>query len=527
MKKHILIYFILLFNLHFILAQPSIQWQKCLGGSLGDGAACIEATFDGGYIIAASTFSTDGEITFNHGFRDIWIVKTNNSGIIQWEKSLGGSGDEWSIDIKPMSDGGYLLAGTSSSTDGDILSHHGSSDYWVVKLDSLGEIQWQNTYGGSNMDLLFSMSLTHDGGCILAGASNSNDGDVSGNHGMDDCWIVKLDANGAIQWKNSFGGSQFDAGYSALQTADGGYIISATSESNDGDVSGNHGSSDIWVIKLDSIGHIQWEKCFGGSVTDFAREMLVTTNDEYIVVGSSQSNDGDISGNHGNYDFWIAKLNNAGVLLWQNSLGGSLNEQVSSVDQALDSGYVLAGTSDSNNGQVSGNHGDVDSWIAKVDRNGIFQWQKSIGGSSYDELRSIKATYDGGYILSGTSTSNDGDVAGNHGGYDCWLVKLSALTILSDAAQNKSNISVYPNPFIDHTKISFELNSTENIKIYIRDSKGSFITDLNNKNLILGNNTIEWQGTDSKGNEVGAGLYIITIESNSIEQSRTIVLQRN
>lgn len=527
MKKYILFYFALVVNLQFIQAQPAIQWQKCLGGSLAEDAACIQQTNDGGYIVAASTFSVDGDVTFNNGYRDVWIVKVDSIGTILWEKCLGGSDDEWSITIRQMTDGSYLFAGSTASTNGDIFSNHGSTDYWVVKLDSSGFIQWERTYGGSEMDLLFSMELTNDGGCILVGASASSDGDLSGNQGFDDCWIVKLDSTGSIQWENSIGGSLFDVGHSAQQTSDGGYIIAASSESNDGDVSGNHGSIDVWIIKLDSIGALQWQKSFGGSNSDYSREIQITANSEFIVTGTSSSNDGDVSGNHGGPDFWIIKLSTLGVIQWQNSLGGSLEDQPLSLLQTADGGYALAGISKSNNGQVSGNHGDVDYWIVKVDANGSFQWQKCLGGSDYDGARSIQSTSDGGYIIVGASSSIDGDVTGNHGSRDCWLVKLSSTTMLNDIAQNKSDISISPNPFSGNTQVTFELTSTENVRIFVQDSKGSLIKNFNNTNLTIGENVLEWNGANNDGNIVSDGLYFISIESDLFKQSRKIILMKD
>ena len=176
-------------------AQPAIEWQKSLGGSGGDEAYAIQQTSDGGYIVAGHSSSNDGDVTGNHGYDDYWVVKLDVSGNIQWQKSLGGSGADMAVSIGQTSDGGYIVAGLSLSNDGDVTANHGSSDFWVVKLDVSGNIQWQKSLGGSGSDWALSIKQTSDGACIVAGHIMSNDGDVSGNHGASDYWVVKLGAD--------------------------------------------------------------------------------------------------------------------------------------------------------------------------------------------------------------------------------------------------------------------------------------------------------------------------------------------
>jgi len=286
----------------------NIQWQKYLGGSDGDGAFSIQQTSDGGYIVAGVAYSNDGDVSGNHGDSDYWIVKLDETGNIQWQKCLGGSREDVAKSIQQTSDGGYIVAGITPSNDGDVSGNHGSADYWIVKLDETGKIQWQKCLGGSDGDGAFSIQQTSDGGYIVAGVAYSNDGDVSGNHGDSDYWIVKLDETGKIQWQKCLGGSSYDEAYSIQQTSDGGYIVAGYTYSNDGDVSGNHGDFDYWIVKLDETGNIQWQKCFGGSSYDYAQSIQQTSDGGYIVAGWTESNDGDVSGNHGNSDYWIVKL---------------------------------------------------------------------------------------------------------------------------------------------------------------------------------------------------------------------------
>jgi len=183
---------------------------------------------------------------------------------IEWQKSLGGIIDDVAYCVQQTSDGGYIVGGYAVSNNGDVSLNHGNNDYWIVKLDASANITWQKCLGGSNVDKGYSVEQTSDGGYIVAGESLSIDGNVTGNHGSYDCWIVKLDANGNIMWQKSLGGTLHDSGNSIQQTKDGGFILAGFSYSNDGDVTGNHGNRDFWIVKLDSAGNITWQKSLGG-----------------------------------------------------------------------------------------------------------------------------------------------------------------------------------------------------------------------------------------------------------------------
>jgi uncharacterized protein YaiI (UPF0178 family) len=418
----------------FAQTAPFIHKQESLGGRQDDGASSIEQTTNRGYIVAGYSFSNTGDVSGHHAGSpnaDYWIVKLTKNGDIRWQKCLGGSGSDDASSIQQTTDSGYIVAGSSTSNNGDVRGNHGGADYWIVKLKINGDIQWQKSLGGSSNDNASSIQQTTDSGYIVAGTSYSNDGDVSGHHGGSlnaDYWIVKLTKNGDIQWQKSFGGSGNDNASSIQQTTDSGYIVAGTSYSNNDNVRGNHGGADYWIVKLTKNGDIQWQKSLGGSSNDNASSIQQTTDSGYIVAGSSTSNNGDVSGHHGgslNADYWIVKLTKNGDIQWQKSLGGSSNDNASSIQQTTDSGYIVAGTSYSNNDDVRGNHGGADYWIVKLTKNGDIQWQKSLGGSGTDYANSIQQTADSGYVVAGSSTSNDGHVSRNHGGYDYWIVKLS------------------------------------------------------------------------------------------------------
>ncbi|MCF8293672.1 MAG: hypothetical protein K9I70_07660, partial [Chitinophagaceae bacterium] len=346
MKKLIYVFLFIVIESTATFAQsPTIQWQKCLGGSSWEQAMSINQTVDGGYIVAGYSASNDGDVTGNHGSADYWVVKLNSTGVVQWQKSLGGSGDDAAFSVQQTADSGYIVAGWSASNDGDVTGNHGYADYWVVKLTATGVIQWQKSLGGTGSDYPYSIQQTADSGYIVAGYSYSTDGDVTGNHGSADYWVVKLNSTGVVQWQKSLGGTGGDGAYSIQQTADSGYIVAGGSESNDGDVTGNHGSADYWVVKLNSTGVVQWQKSLGGSGDDAANSIQQTADSGYIVAGYSTSNDGDVTGNHGSGDYWVVKLNSTGVVQWQKSLGGSGDDAANSIQQTADSGYIVAGGS--------------------------------------------------------------------------------------------------------------------------------------------------------------------------------------
>ncbi|MCX6234615.1 MAG: hypothetical protein NT175_07805 [Bacteroidetes bacterium] len=404
----------------------SILWQKCFGGSSWDVASSIQQTTDGGYITTGFTESNDGDVTGKHGGSDYWVVKINQFGEIQWQKCYGGSSNEGANSIQQTTDGGYVIVGATGSNDGDVTGNHGGGDYWVVKIDQFGEIQWQKCFGGSSNDYAWSIQQTTDDGYVIAGLTYSNNGDVTGNHGGGDYWVVKLDQSGEIQWQKCFGGSSWDEVRSIQQTTDGGYVVAGYTYSNDGDVTGTHGDADYWVVKLSQSGEIQWQKCLGGSSWDEAHSIQQTTDDGYVVGGSTYSNDGDVTGKSEgpSADYWVVKLSQSGEIQWQKCLGGSSNDWAFSIQQTIDSAYVVVGYTYSNDGDVTGNHGDADYWVVKLSQSGEIQWQKCFGGSNYDYSFSIQQTIDSGYVVGGTTSSNDGDVTGNHGLDDYWVVTL-------------------------------------------------------------------------------------------------------
>ncbi len=439
-------------------------WQKCYGGTNYDYARDIKQTNDGGYIVVGETYSSDGDIQGYHQnptpgvlAADIWIVKIDSLGFLQWQKCLGGSNVELANAIQQTNDNGYIIAGSARSTNGDLTSNRGDRDYWIIKLNSFGNIEWQKCYGSTGGEEAFSVLQTNDNGFVVVGFTNGNDGDVTGNHGTNDIWVLKLNSFGIIEWQKCLGGQGSDAidiythycldRNSVEIASNGDIVIASTSGSNDGDVSGNHGQGDIWVVRLNPQGNIVWQHSYGGSIGEFANAIKKTSDGGFVVVGYSQSNDGMVTGNHGQFDYWLIKLNSNGVLEWQKSLGGSHADCGEDVQQTRDGGYILSGIAYSNDGDISGGYGGGDYWIVKLNSIGNIQWQSSLGGNSADYGNAILQANDGGYIVAGATGSNNGNVSGSHGSTDFWVVKLNSAGTIGVENLDLNSISIHPNPF--------------------------------------------------------------------------------
>jgi len=525
MKKLLNLIFILVSLTVFSQTQnPNLEWEQTYGGSSTELINSTIPTSNGGYLLGGYTFSNDGDVqSGNHGGIDFWVVKINSTGTIEWEQTYGGSNNDWLNNTTPTSDGGYLLGGWTGSNDGDIQSgNHGSSDYWVVKINSTGTIEWEQTYGGSSDDNIYSTILTSDGGYLLGGWTGSNDGDIqSGNHGGSDYWVVKINSIGTIEWEQTYGGSSDDWLSSTIPTSDGGYFLGGYTQSDDGDIqSGNHGDYDYWVVKINSTGTLEWEQTYGGASWEFIYSTNPTSDGGYLFGGVTCSNDGDIqSGNHGGSDYWVVKINSIGTIEWEQTYGGSSDDWLSSTIPTSDGGYFLGGYTFSNDGDIqSGNHGFGDYWVVKINSTGTIEWEQTYGGSNYDELHSLISTSDGGYLLGGYTGSNDGDIqSGNHGNDDFWVVKIGGTVDVNELSNE--NIKIYPNPVKDKLYVNLE-NVQSNInKILLFNSNGKLVfssegTEL--KSQIIEIPTLNYN----------TGLYNLNLYTNQGVIQRKIVIVR-
>ncbi len=364
-------------------------------------------------------------------------INSFSQPVIGKQKTIGGNAVDLLGALWPTADGGVILGGRSSSDiSGEKTDYNrGIDDYWIVKLGKTGNIQWQRTLGGSDVDEMLALQQTKDGGYILAGNSQSGiSGDkTEASKGFFDCWVIKLDKSGNIQWQKSLGGDSYEFCNSVQQTKEGGYILGCMSASNiSGDKSENSkGNYDFWIVKLDSSGNKQWDKTLGGSEYEFANQAIQTADGGYMAVGLSNSNiSGDKSqDSRGGYDYWAVKLDKNGNKLWDVTAGGTADDYVNGVVQTPDGGYALAGASASNiSGEKTENsRGGQDYWLVKLNKRGRIQFDKTMGGALDEYGQKVENTSDGGIIICGGSQSNiSGEKTENsRGGQDYWVIKLN------------------------------------------------------------------------------------------------------
>ncbi|NUO02102.1 MAG: T9SS type A sorting domain-containing protein, partial [Saprospiraceae bacterium] len=407
-----------------------------------------------------------------------WVVKLDASGAIQWQRTLGGTDADGATDIRQTSDGGYILGGQTESDDGDVSGHHNNRDLWVVKLGPTGTIEWQRALGGSGNENMGSVRETTDGGYFVCGTAGSSNGDVVGNHGVVDIWVLKLGPTGAIQWQKTLGGSAIDFANAGLQTTDGGYVVAGYTKSTDGDLSFSRGEEDVWIIKLTATGTIEWSNTFGGNKQDLSTSIRQVADGGYIVTGATNSTDGDVTNlqGPGSTDIWLLKITTEGTLEWEKTLGGAKTDIATSIEATNDGGFILLGNSESSDGQLSSNYGSLDCWVVRLDPTGNIIWQKSIGGTNDDQGFSIFQTTDGGFILNSGVYSNDIDVSGNHGNADFWVVKLSSgITGVEDApAPESSALSIFPNPASGLVRITLDREAIP-VQAVLTDMSGKML----------------------------------------------------
>lgn len=424
--------FLLFFLFPKIQAQPSIEWSKGFGGSLNDIPEVIYATTDGHFIIAGQSASSDGALNNNKGGSDLWVTKLDSDGNLIWEKNYGGSEDDFAMDLQPTTDGGFILTGGSASGDGDLTNNNGRLDIWVLKINALGEMQWSKNYGGSGVDIGSSIQPIA-GGYILAGCTGSaGESGVSAGFGGNEFWVLQLDLNGDLVWEKTYGGKRHDVAKTILANDNGEYLIAGNTWSNNGDVSNNHGHSDAWVIKINNVGALLWEETFGGNTPDRLNTLAKTSDGNYIFAGVKSEMDLVSNGFYGRYDeqYWIVKLSESGQLIWEKTFGGNKYDEAFSVESTTDGGYIIGGSVYSDLNNFSNNAGYLDAWILKTDANGIEEWSKLYGGAGNENLNSITETSEGGYIMLAATNSYFIDTSFvNNGFFDWWVVKFEGNSI--------------------------------------------------------------------------------------------------
>ncbi len=526
MKYNIYILIAVLIHISGFGQNMDITWQQCFGGSMLDGAYDM-VMVENGYIIVGGTGSSDGDISFSYGNGDGWLVRVDSIGNMLWEKTYGGSDSESFNRIVPSLDNNFYLLGLSWSSDGDISNdpYPGSPDYWIVKIDSLGNIIWDIIVGGNAGETMWTGAATNDGGVVAIGQTSSNDGDISEFYGGNDTWMVKISSEGELEWDFTIGTDFIDVGQAIIQTSDGGYLTASNSMLGEG---GNitcepHSyMAEAVLTKLDADRNIQWQHCYGGSDHDGITALL-EIEDGYIFGAYVNSNDGDISGWHGENDIWIVRIDYFGNIIWQKCLGGSRSEFTSKLLISDNDGIIITGYTQSNNGDVSGNHTlseyDYDIWIVKLSGDGELLSQQCIGGLASEELHfGVIKKSDNNFIIAGqTNWGPSYDVQCTpHGAEDFWVFEIKDTTTgINDMAVVQERLKVYPNPAKDHVVFEQKEN-TINSKIKIMNIFGEQVETL----FVKSEKTV-WDTRQTKN-----GIYFYRLELKGKMVSGKVVIQK-
>ncbi|MEP7263708.1 MAG: T9SS type A sorting domain-containing protein [Bacteroidota bacterium] len=448
----------------FFSMSQDLEWQHTYGGSGSEVLNNIVRTSDGGYICAGQSRSgISGDKTeASRGNWDYWILKLDSLGAIQWQKTLGGSNIDFLYKVKQTSDGGYICVGQSNSpTSGDKTeASRGAEDFWIVKLDSTGILTWEKTIGGSGSDYCYDVLELQNGDFLCGGSTTSPpSGDkTSLTLGSSDFWLVYLTSAGSLIGEQTLGGFSGERLNCITGTSDGGYLLGGISASN---ISGtktenSKGGDDYWLIKCNSSGNEQWQKTIGGSAYDYLYRVKETTDHGFICAGTSLSPvSGDKTETSANWDNWIVRTDSSGTIIWEKTLGGSETDWTQSIDVIPGGGFFCGGWSETNlsGDKTEVNFGGRDNWIYKLDDNGSIVWQNTIGGDTTEEALSVLALGDNDYIVGSHSLSGiSGDKnESSRGSTDYWIMKVT-----EDYNYIKGNIYIDQNS--NGTKDPGELN---------------------------------------------------------------------
>ena len=449
-------------------AQPGIEWQTHLGGTSDDESRFIANTADGGYFQIGRSKSVDGDIPSNQGDYDLSLMKLDASGAVTWSKSYGGTAFDGGFHGMECANGDFIVIGSTNSNDGDVSGNHGGSDLWVMRLDAGGNILWQIVYGGSGTEFGLCIHQTSDGGFIASGLSDSADGDITGAYGANDMIVLRISGEGDIIWANNIGGSGGDRGWHIIELSTGGFVLTGDSDSIDGDMPAvNQGGVDAVAVFIedDGVGTVIGVVTFGGTGGDEARFVAEQPDGNLVFSGATLSGDGQVVNYHGGYDYWVFGADQNGNLLWGSAFGGTANEYVRFMYMASNGDVVTGGYCDSVDGDLLFSNGGSDSYVIRVNgSDGTLRWGYNFGGSLNEIPFGACVAADGGFVVTSVSNSTDFDVDNALGGNDMWVIKLE--NDLVDGIKDFSGmeLQVFPNPAGDHIAVVLPADAFQDVQ---------------------------------------------------------------
>lgn len=509
------------------------QFKWTAGGPLDDNAMSISQTTNGGFWVSGYTNS--------YGFpgQNAYLLKFNSSGSLQFSRAFGGSGTDYAYSVVNSTDGGCAVAGWTNSYGA------GANDMYITKFDASGVIQWNRVIGGTDDDFAYSIIQSSDGGFVVTGQTKS-----FGSGGYD-LIIIKLSSVGNIQWTRTAGYLGFESGVCIIETSDGGFAVAGSTTSY------GAGGDDMFIVKTNSSGVVIWSRVIGGTGIDRATSLIQLSDGSFVAAGSTTSFGA------GGFDMYIVKFNSSGQLNWTRTVGGTGYEFAGSLVQAADGGFIISGSTE------SFGSGGSDFYIAKLNSTGTLQWQKTIGGSGNDYGYRVINTSDGGFCSVGNTKSygaggedffmvkysSNGNVCGSSfvpaglsgsGGSVTTVTPLSfpyspqsstpnvTMTVggnssaicLTGVEQTNSQVpdkftllQNYPNPFNPSTKIGFSLPVSSSVSIRLYDVAGKEVKVLTDEYYNAGNYEIDFNGEG-----LSSGTYFYRIEAGDFTDVKKLCL---
>lgn len=467
---------LLLFSATDASGQPDTLWTRTFGGAQDEEGYCVQQTADGGYVVVGSTG------TYGSGSKNLWLLRTDASGELLWQKVFPGSNAYEGKSVHQTSDEGFVITGYA-------VSSSAVKYMWLIRTDSLGNVLWNRVFGGDQQAEGRSVQQTSDGGYVAVGFTQS-----SGAGGAD-VWLVGTDADGNLMFSRTFGGTGTDFGNSVQQTPDGGYIIAGFTDS--------FGSADAFLIKAGQTGQLQWQKTFGGSQIDEARCVRQTPDGGYILTGYTSSY------GSGSNDLWLLKTDSSGNVVWDRTYGGTGSDEGCSVRQTFDGGYIVTGYTSSLGA------GGRDLWLLKTDSEGVLVWDATFGGSSWEGGNSVNLTLDGGYIVAGYTRSF------GEGGADLWLVRTAPEQGIHSWHDPDPCITCHPNPSHGQVTVSCSVTSATRAVVSVHDLTGRTVASLLDGRVAPGLLSAVWYP-----GSLGSGVYIARIETEQGQSTVKFVLCR-
>lgn len=412
-----------------VVKANTITLVKSYGGTGNDVGRWFTKTDKGEFVIVGNTSSSNGDFTINKGGTDIFISKFDSNGNKMWVKSYGGSGTDYMYHVIHTQDGGFVGLGLSNSSNGDFPSSKGDYDGYIMKFDKDGNKQWFKRFGGSYYDDFSKVIETQDGDFIAVGQSASLNGDITSNKGNFDGIVVKYNNIGTKMWSKNFGGTNDDSISDVIELDNQQLVLVGNSNSNNGDLTSNKGLSDAFIMKIDSVGNKMWMKSYGGIKYDRFMSIKRTQEGDFLIAGGSESSDGDFPLNKGGNDIVVGKFDEFGDKKWLKTYGGNDYDTVAHLSETSRKDIILSGITMSATGDFQPSKGAADALLAKLDYDGDLIWNKTFGGTGNDYSYNIVETSKFEYVMNTSSYSNSGDFGTTKGGADFKFVQFSETPI--------------------------------------------------------------------------------------------------